>query len=109
MTFLPELVVAVVRVVGEVGLPTTRTTPTTRTRAPGREVVLRRGYRRGVKSSSEGIVMNEQEKRPDEQDDANDPKTAPVDGPGGDEGEGGLGSTSQGSPGEVEGGGTSGA
>ena len=48
-----------------------------------------------------------------EQDDANDPKTAPVDGPGGAEEAGGLGSTSQGSPGEggdeVEGGGTSGA
>lgn len=41
--------------------------------------------------------------------DANDPKTAPVDGPGGDEAPGGLGASSQGSPGEVEGGGTSGA
>ena len=40
---------------------------------------------------------------------ANDPEKAPVDGPGGDEGPGGLGSTSQDSPGEVEGGGTSGA
>ncbi|HEX2057184.1 MAG TPA: hypothetical protein VHI71_02345 [Actinomycetota bacterium] len=44
----------------------------------------------------------------DEQDDPNDPKTAPVDGPGGDEAPGGLGASSQGSPGEVEGGGTSG-
>ena len=42
-------------------------------------------------------------------DDANDPNAAPVDGPGGDEGEGGLGATSQDSPGEVEGGGTSGS
>lgn len=41
-------------------------------------------------------------------DESDDPKTAPVDGPGGDEEQGGLGSTSQGSPGEVEGGGTSG-
>lgn len=50
------------------------------------------------------------EKRPEAQpDDPNDPKTAPVDGPGGDEDEGGLGSTSQGSPGEAEGGGTSAA
>lgn len=50
------------------------------------------------------------EKRPDENSgDANDPNAAPVDGPGGDEGQGGLGSTSQDSPGEVEGGGTSGA
>ncbi len=40
--------------------------------------------------------------RPDEDD------AAPVDGPGGDEGPGGLGATSQDSPGEVEGGGTSG-
>lgn len=53
--------------------------------------------------------MTTEEKRQDEGDeDANDPKEAPVDGPGGDEGEGGLGATSQGSPGEVEGGGTSG-
>ena len=44
----------------------------------------------------------------DEKDDADDPKSAPVDGPGGDEAPGGLGSTSQDSPGEVEGGGTSG-
>ena len=44
-----------------------------------------------------------------DQDDANDPNAAPVDGPGGDEGPGGLGSTSQDTPGEVEGGGTSGA
>ncbi len=45
--------------------------------------------------------MAEDEKRPDERsEDANDPKQAPVDGPGGDEGEGGLGSTSQDSPGE---------
>ena len=49
------------------------------------------------------------EKRDQASDDSNDPKTAPVDGPGGDEGEGGLGATSQDSPGEVEGGGTSGA
>lgn len=41
--------------------------------------------------------------------DPNDPKEAPVDGPGGDEDEGGLGATSQGSPGEAEGGGSSGA
>lgn len=39
---------------------------------------------------------------------ANDPKTAPADGPGGDEDEGGLGASSQGSPGDVEGGGASG-
>ncbi len=44
----------------------------------------------------------------DQEDDANDPDAAPVDGPGGDEGPGGLGATSQDSPGEVEGGGTSG-
>jgi hypothetical protein len=44
----------------------------------------------------------------EQQDDAHDPKVAPVDGPGGDEGPGGLGGSSQGSPGEVEGGGTSG-
>ncbi len=42
-----------------------------------------------------------------DENDSNDPSTAPVDGPGGDEGEGGLGATSQDSPGEV-GGGTSG-
>jgi hypothetical protein len=41
--------------------------------------------------------------------DPNDPNEAPVDGPGGAEEPGGLGSSSQGSPGEVEGGGTSGA
>ncbi|MDQ3916080.1 MAG: hypothetical protein M3323_12270 [Actinomycetota bacterium] len=41
-------------------------------------------------------------------DDANDPSSAPVDGPGGAEEPGGLGSSSQGAPGEVEGGGTSG-
>ncbi len=50
----------------------------------------------------------EKERGEDRQDDAKDPKTAPVDGPGGDEDEGGLGSSSQDSPGEVEGGGTSG-
>lgn len=54
-------------------------------------------------------MATEKQDRTQEPDDANDPKTAPVDGPGGDEGEGGLGSTSQDSPGEVEGGGTSGA
>ncbi|HEV2755912.1 MAG TPA: hypothetical protein VG318_09080 [Actinomycetota bacterium] len=48
------------------------------------------------------------ERDPNEQNDANDPKEAPVDGPGGAEEPGGLGSTSQGSPGDVEGGGTSG-
>lgn len=54
--------------------------------------------------------MFEDEKRPDDQaEDANDPNAAPVDGPGGDEGEGGLGAMSQDSPGEAEGGGTSGA
>jgi len=57
--------------------------------------------------------MEDQKPSP-ESDDANDPKTAPVDGPGGDEDEGGLGATSQGSPGESKGGeskggGTSGA
>ena len=53
--------------------------------------------------------MTPEEKRPNEEStDGNDPKEAPVDGPGGDEGEGGLGSTSQDSPGEVEGGGASG-
>jgi hypothetical protein len=46
----------------------------------------------------------EDKKPTTESDDANDPKTAPVDGPGGDEDEGGLGATSQGSPGEAEGG-----
>lgn len=46
--------------------------------------------------------------RPEQDADAQDPKTAPVDGPGGDEAPGGLGSTSQDSPGEVEGGGASG-
>ncbi len=51
--------------------------------------------------------MSEKE-REGRQDDTKDPKTEPVDGPGGDEDEGGLGSSSQGSPGEVEGGGTSG-
>ena len=54
----------------------------------------------------------ESEQREDpqqDQDEANDPNAAPVDGPGGDEGPGGLGSTSQDTPGEVEGGGTSGA
>lgn len=45
----------------------------------------------------------------EDQEDENDPKTAPVDGPGGAEEPGGLGSTSQGSPGEADGGGTSGA
>jgi hypothetical protein len=53
-------------------------------------------------------VKQERSEERDDQD-ANDPKKAPVDGPGGDEGPGGLGDTSQGSPGEVEGGGTSGA
>ncbi len=49
------------------------------------------------------------EKRPDDRsEEANDPKQAPVDGPGGDEDEGGLGASSQGTPGEVEGGGASG-
>lgn len=51
----------------------------------------------------------EKDNERDQHEDANDPNSAPVDGPGGDEGPGGLGSTSQGSPGEVEGGGTSGA
>lgn len=51
---------------------------------------------------------NERDHQDHDQDDPNDPKTAPVDGPGGDEDEDGLGATSQGSPGEVEGGGTSG-
>lgn len=52
--------------------------------------------------------MEDEKHQPNDTEDANDPKAAPVDGPGGDEGEGGLGSTSQDSPGEVEGGGTSG-
>ncbi|HEX2293968.1 MAG TPA: hypothetical protein VHN37_01525 [Actinomycetota bacterium] len=53
--------------------------------------------------------MNDAEKRTPEDVDPNDPNEAPVDGPGGDEGPGGLGGTSQDTPGEVEGGGTSGA
>ena len=53
--------------------------------------------------------MDDERQEKDQSDDANDPKEAPVDGPGGNEGEGGLGATSQDSPGEVEGGGTSGA
>lgn len=62
-------------------------------------------------AEDEGGSVIEDEKRPDEREeqDANDPKEAPVDGPGGDEDAGGLGATSQGSPGDVEGGGTSGA
>lgn len=53
--------------------------------------------------------MDKDNERDQSSDDANDPKSAPVDGPGGDEGPGGLGGTSQDAPGEVEGGGTSGA
>ncbi len=56
---------------------------------------------------NEGGEMERETERQDQQDE-NDPNAAPVDGPGGDEGPGGLGSTSQDSPGEVEGGGTSG-
>lgn len=52
--------------------------------------------------------MDEKRDPSKEANDSNDPNTAPVDGPGGDEGEGGLGATSQDAPGEVEGGGTSG-
>jgi hypothetical protein len=54
--------------------------------------------------------MEDGRERPEdrEEEDANDPKTAPVDGPGGGEDDGGLGASSQGSPGDVEGGGTSG-
>ncbi len=52
----------------------------------------------------------ERTEKTDENDanDPNDPSSAPVDGPGGAEEPGGLGSSSQGAPGEVEGGGTSG-
>ncbi|MDQ3951540.1 MAG: hypothetical protein M3279_01055 [Actinomycetota bacterium] len=52
----------------------------------------------------------DQERRREGEDrsDANDPNEAPVDGPGGDEDEGGLGASSQDSPGDVEGGGASG-
>jgi hypothetical protein len=53
--------------------------------------------------------MDDPKKDATGQKDDNEPNEAPVDGPGGDEGPGGLGSTSQDSPGEVEGGGTSGA
>jgi hypothetical protein len=54
--------------------------------------------------------MASEKRDPDSaQDESDDPKNAPVDGPGGAEEPGGMGSTSQGSPGEVEGGGTSGA
>lgn len=53
--------------------------------------------------------MEKENDRADQAEDANDPKSAPVDGPGGDEAPGGLGSSSQGAPGEVDGGGTSGA
>lgn len=52
--------------------------------------------------------MDERRVEGDERDDKSEPNEAPVDGPGGDEDEGGLGATSQGSPGEVEGGGASG-
>ncbi|HEX2059018.1 MAG TPA: hypothetical protein VHI71_11705 [Actinomycetota bacterium] len=53
-------------------------------------------------------MVEERSRDGEERDEANDPKKAPVDGPGGDEDEGGLGASSQGSPGDVEGGGASG-
>lgn len=52
--------------------------------------------------------MDEEKQHPDESTEDEQEDVTPVDGPGGGEEAGGLGATSQGSPGDAEGGGTSG-
>lgn len=66
------------------------------------------GYCFDDTAASEVEMETDKDRSSSGNDGAKDTDEAPVDGPGGDEGEGGLGATSQDSPGEVEGGGTSG-